>query len=80
VLSRVKQGQFVAAAALGRIRLSQIADYSGASPSAFLTANVAPGATARTDGWSGYPGAACIIHDLHVVSKMAARIVLPWVH
>src|SRR5260370_11381172 len=64
----------------GRIRLSQVADYSAASLHAFLAANVASGATAKTDGWSGYPGAAGITHDPHVVGKMAAHIVLPWVH
>jgi hypothetical protein len=29
---------------------------------------------------SGYPGAADITHDPHVIGKMAAHIVLPWVH
>src|SRR5271156_5092033 len=33
------------------------------------------------DRWlAGYPGAAGITHDPHVVGKMAAYIVLPWVH
>ena len=64
----------------GRIRLSQIADYSAASLHAFLAANVASGATAKTDGWPGYPAAAGITHDPHVVGNMAAHIVLPWVH
>jgi ISXO2 transposase-like protein len=64
----------------GRIRLSQVADYSAASLHAFLAASVACGATAKTDGWSGYPGAADITHDPHVVGKMAAHIVLPWAH
>jgi ISXO2-like transposase domain/Family of unknown function (DUF5681) len=64
----------------GRIRLSQVPDYSAASLHAFLAANLGPGATAKTDGWSGYPGAAGITHDPHVVGKMAAHIVLPWVH
>jgi len=64
----------------GRIRLSQVDDYSAASLHAFLAANLAPGATAKTDGWSGYPGAVGITHDPHVVGKMAAHIVLPWVH
>ena len=64
----------------GRIRLSQVADYSAASLHAFLAANLTPGATAKTDGWPGYPGAADITHDPHVVGKMAAHIVLPWVH
>ena len=64
----------------GRIRLSQVADYSAASLHVFLAANLGPGATAKTDGWSGYPGTAGVIHDPHVVGKMAAHIVLPWVH
>ena len=64
----------------GRIRLSQVADYSAASLHAFLADNVAAGATAKTDGWSGYPGAAGVTHDPHVVGEMAAHIVLPWVH
>src|SRR6516164_11747840 len=64
----------------GRIRLSQVPDYSAASLHAFLAANLGPGATAKTDGWSGYPGAAGVTHDPHVVGTMAAHIVLPWVH
>ena len=64
----------------GRIRLSQVADYSAASLHPFLATSLAPGATAKTDGWSGYPGAAGLTHDPHVVGKMAAHIVLPWVH
>jgi hypothetical protein len=63
-----------------RIRLGQVADYSAASLHPFLAANLAPGATAKTDGWPGYPGAAGITHDPHVVGKMAAHILLPWVH
>src|SRR5271169_4407135 len=64
----------------GRIRLSQVADYSAASLHAFLKTNLAPGATAKTDGWSGYPGAPGVNHDPHVVGKMAAHIILPWAH
>jgi hypothetical protein len=64
----------------GRICLSQMPDCSAASLHAFLAANLAFGTTAKTDGWSGYPGAAGLIHDPHVVGKMAAHIVLPWVH
>ena len=55
-------------------------DYSASSLHAFLAANLAPGATAKTDGWSGYPGAAGLIHDPHVVGTMAAHIIPPWVH
>src|SRR6266571_255136 len=64
----------------GRIRLGQVPDYSADSLHAFLAANLAPGATAKTDGWSGYPGAPGVKHDPHVIGKMAAHIVLPWVH
>ena len=53
----------------GRIRLGQVADYSAASLHPFLADTLAPGATAKTDGCSGYTGAAGITH-----------IVLPWVH
>ena len=61
----------------GRIRLAQVPDYSAASLHAFLKTNLAPGATAKTDGWSGYPGAPGVNHDPHVVGNMAAHIILP---
>jgi hypothetical protein len=64
----------------GRIRLQQVPDYAAASLHPFLVANLAPGATAKTDGWSGYPGAPGVNHDPHTVGKMAAHIVLPWAH
>jgi len=50
----------------GRVRLSQVPDYSAASLHAFLAANLGPGATAKTDGWPGYPGAADVTRDPHV--------------
>jgi len=64
----------------GRIRLCAINDFSAQSLHGFLKKNVALGATAKTDGWSGYAGAPGIIHDPHTVGPMAAHIVLPWVH
>jgi hypothetical protein len=64
----------------GRIRLSEVPDYSARSLHAFLGANLVPGATAKTDGWSGYPGAPGVNHDPHVIGNMAAHIVLPWAH
>ena len=36
--------------------------------------------TIKTDGWSAYPGAPGVAHDPHVIGKMAAHVVLPWVH
>ena len=64
----------------GRIRLAPIADYSAASIHAFMAANLAPGATAKSDGWAAYPGAPEVTHQPHVIGNMAAHIVLPWVH
>lgn len=64
----------------GRVRLAVIKDASATTLRAFLKVSVAPGATIKTDGWSGYPGAAGVTHEPHVVGPMAAHIVLPWVH
>lgn len=64
----------------GRVRLKEIPDYSAASLHAFLATDLAPGATAKTDGLASYVGAPSVRHDPHVVGKMAAHIVLPWVH
>ncbi len=46
----------------------------------FIATAAAPGATARTDGWSAYVGAPDVAHDPHVIGAMAAHVVLPWVH
>lgn len=64
----------------GRVRLAAIDDFSAASLHAFVSTNVAPGATARTDGWSGYVGVADVGHDPRTVGAMAAHVVLPWAH
>jgi predicted RNA-binding Zn-ribbon protein involved in translation (DUF1610 family) len=84
---RSHQGKLLVAGAIevvddrpGRLRLAAIADFSANSLHGFLAANLAPGATAKTDGWAGYPGAPDLTHEPHVVGPMAAHIVLPWVH
>lgn len=64
----------------GRLRLGTIKDASAASLHPFIKANVAEGATLKTDGWSAYPGVPGYTHEPHVVGKMAAHVVLPWVH
>ena len=64
----------------GRIRLAELADYSADSLHPFIADSLAAGATAKTDGWSAYPGAPGVSHDPHVIGKIAAHIVLPWVH
>lgn len=75
---RSHQGKILLAGAVevqgkgpGRIRLSVIPDFSAKSLPAFLGASVAPGATVKTDGWSGYPGAPGVAHDPHVIGPMA---------
>ena len=64
----------------GRIRLAEVPDYSAQSLHPFIAQNLAAGATAKTDGWSAYPGAPGVSHDPHVIGKMAAHVILPWVH
>ena len=64
----------------GRIRLSTIRDFSATSLHDFIAANIRTGSTAKTDGWSGYPGGGQVTHEPHVVGNMAAHIVLPWIH
>jgi hypothetical protein len=64
----------------GRLRLAAIADASAATLHGFIGAGIAKGATVRTDGWRGYPGAPGVRHDPHVIGPMAAHVVLPWAH
>ena len=64
----------------GRIRLAMIADNSAASIEAFVRTNVKRGTTLLTDGHASYPGLTDYRHDPRVVGKMAAHVVLPWVH
>ena len=64
----------------GRVRRASIKEYAADSLHAFIQANIAEGATAKTDGWSGYPGAPGVTHEPHVVGNIAAHIVLPWIH
>jgi transposase-like protein len=64
----------------GRVRLAMIADNTAASLEAFVRANVKPGATLLTDGHASYPGLTDYRHDPRVVGKMAAHVVLPWIH
>ena len=64
----------------GRLRLAAIKDFSAASLHGFVAANVAPGATIKTDGWPSYARAPDVRHEPHVVGAMAAHVVLPWVH
>jgi hypothetical protein len=65
---------------LGRIRLSTVPDDSAASLRAFLAANLAPDATAQTNGEAGYSRAPGIDHDPHIIGAIDARKVRPRAH
>lgn len=85
---RSKQGKMLVAGAVevnedgkpGRARLAAIDDASADSLHSFIAASLTPGATAKTDGWAGYPGAPGVVHQPHVIGTMAAHLVLPWSH
>ncbi len=62
-----------------RVGFAEVPDYSADSLHPFIAQNLAAGATAKTDGWPAYPGAPGVSHDPHVIGKMAAHVVLPWV-
>jgi hypothetical protein len=64
----------------GRIRLRAVPDHSAINLHAFLAANLAPDATAKTRRPSSGPGAPEGNHDLDVAGDVAAERVLPWVH
>ena len=70
----------VADGVVGRIRLAKISDFSTKSLHGLVEDNISPGTTIKTDGWSAYPGAPGVDHDPHIIGKMAAHFVLPWVH
>jgi ISXO2-like transposase domain len=64
----------------GRIRPIALMDHAAKTLHAVIRDTIAPGATVKTDGGAGYPGAPGVNHEPHVVGPMAAHVVLPWVH
>jgi len=64
----------------GRLRLAVIEDFSADSLHDFIAANVAPGASAHTDGLASYDGAPGVSRHPHVIGPMAAHVVLSWIH
>ena len=57
----------------GRCRMAVLPDASAASLHPFITANVAPGASVVTDGWSGYGGVEDLGYTRERYSQRAAR-------
>jgi len=69
-----------------RVRLAVMPDETQESVHAFVRAHIAPGSTLLTDGYSSYlglsegPEGERYVLDQRVVGKMAAHIVLFWIH
>jgi len=63
-----------------RIRLAPLADFSAISIGAFVAGAVEAGATVLSDGFSAYKSLKGYNHLPKVVGKMAAHVVLPWIH
>jgi hypothetical protein len=64
----------------GRLRLRVIDDYSAKTLGGFVSANLNPGSTAVSDGWSGYTRLKDVKHQPKIVGPMAAHVLLPWIH
>ena len=58
------------------IRLARINEFSAARFHRFINANVAPAATAKTDGWPAYPGMSAERHEPHVIGSMAKAVLV----
>ena len=72
----------------GRLRLEVIDDYSAKTLGAFVQANLVPGSTVISDGWSGYAKLKDVKHQPKIVGPMlnaelsqrSAHVLLPWIH
>ena len=64
----------------GRLRPAEISSYGAADLGHFVETAADPDAIAKTDGWSGYAAVPADRHNVHVVGKTAAHLVLPWIH
>ena len=64
----------------GRLRLAEISSYGVADLGHFVETAAGPDAIAKTDGWSGDAAVPADRHNVHVVGKTVAHLVLPWIH
>ncbi len=64
----------------GRIRLEVIPDYRGDTLKGFIRRNVARGSHIWTDDNKSYYGLDGYRHTPRVIGKMAAHILMPWIH
>ena len=65
---------------LGRIRLSEISDYTAQTLRSFVESEVTDGSTVKTDGLLSYNNLPGTDHDKQVVGNQLAYNVLPWIH
>ena len=64
----------------GRIRLSEISDYTAQTLRNFVESEVTDGSTVKTDGLPSYNNLPGTDHDKQVVGNQLAHNVLPWIH
>ena len=64
----------------GRIRLSEISDYTAQTLGRFVESEVAGGSVVKTDGLPSYNNLPGTDHDKQVVGNQLAHNVLHWIH
>ena len=64
----------------GRIRLSEISDYTAQTLRSFVESEVTDGSTVKTDGLPSYNNLPGTDHDKQVGGNQLAHNVLPWIH
>jgi predicted RNA-binding Zn-ribbon protein involved in translation (DUF1610 family)/transposase-like protein len=64
----------------GRIRLQVVPDYRGETLKGFIRESVARGSHIWSDGNKSYHGLQGYGHTPRVIGKMAAHILMPWIH
>ena len=64
----------------GRIRLSEISDYTAQTLGSFVESEVAGGSVVKTDGLPSYNNLPGTDHDKQVVGNQLAHNVLHWLH
>jgi hypothetical protein len=64
----------------GRIRLELVPDYKGPTLKGFIKRNVAVGSHIWTDDNKSYYGIEGYGHTPRIIGKMAAHVVMPWIH
>ena len=64
----------------GRIRLSEISDYTAQTLRSFVESEVAGGSVVKTDGSASYNNLLRTDHDKQALENQLAHNVLPWIY